>query len=196
MQSLAVSKSSWAQLAQCLFSQQTTGANGQVTVYIDPGEYRVSVNGTDSFKIVGRDDTDFGTSATANLTVGATDSTAGRVYKVGDDVGITFGTNANGEFTRFPDGTMICTRTLASTSQIITAEANLFRTASNPWTYPSTFVGSAPKVSGFVVSGAAYSWVTSGGSDTSISIARWAVMRAGSLAAIPTVTLTATGRWK
>ena len=63
---------------------KTTGANGQVTVYIDPGEYRVSVNGTDSFKIVGRDDTDFGTGATATVTVSTTDITGGRLFRQGD----------------------------------------------------------------------------------------------------------------
>jgi hypothetical protein len=63
---------------------KTTGANGQVTVYIEPAEYRVAVNGVDSFKIVGRDDTEFGTAAIADVTTSTTDSTAGRLTKVGD----------------------------------------------------------------------------------------------------------------
>ena len=68
---------------------KTTGANGQVTVYIDPGEYRVSVNGTNSFKIVGRDDTDFGTAAIADVTTSTTDTTIGRVIRQGDTVSLS-----------------------------------------------------------------------------------------------------------
>ena len=82
-----------------------------------------------------------GTAAQANVTTSRTDATAGRVFKVGDNVGITFGSNSNGEFTRFPDGTMICTKNVGSTDSGISTSS-----------YPSTFI-TAPKTVGTALTG-------------------------------------------
>ena len=63
---------------------KVTGANGQVVVYVEPAEYRVSVNGSDSFKTIAREDSEFGTAATRDITTSKDDTTAGRLTKVGD----------------------------------------------------------------------------------------------------------------
>ena len=57
------------------------------------------------------------------------------------------GSNANGEFVRFADGTLICTRTDLSAPNASTALGSLFRSASIGWTFPSTFIA-APTVTG------------------------------------------------
>jgi len=93
----------------------TTGSDGIARFYADRGYYNVSVfkdGSTVSFPWNNLGDKnlfdDLGTAGLANLTTSSTDATAGRVFKVGDNVGITFGSNSNGSFTRFPDGTQIC----------------------------------------------------------------------------------------
>lgn len=78
-----------------------------------------------------------GTAATADLTNSATDSTAGRVYKVGDNVGIEYGSNANGFYAKLPDGTLIC-RVLSKISSATEVTA---------WTFPYPF-SSQPTVTG------------------------------------------------
>lgn len=50
------------------------------------------------------------------------------------------GSNANGEFVRFADGTQICTRGTLSTANASTASGALFRSADIAWTFPATFV--------------------------------------------------------
>jgi len=79
---------------------------------------------------------DLGTSAVANLTTSPSDATANRVFKVGDNVGITFGSNTNGSFTRWPDGTMICYHNITTSTS---GEVS--------WTFPSAF-DTAPVVTG------------------------------------------------
>jgi hypothetical protein len=49
------------------------------------------------------------------------------------------GSNANGDFVRFADGTLICTRTGLSTPNASTAAGALFRSADVVWTFPSAF---------------------------------------------------------
>lgn len=50
------------------------------------------------------------------------------------------GSNANGEFVRFADGTQICTRGTLSTANASTATGALFRSADIAWTFPAAFV--------------------------------------------------------
>ena len=131
----------------------TTGTDGIARFYAERGYYNVSVfkdGSTVSFPWNNLGDKnlfdDLGTAGLANLTTSATDATAGRVFKVGDNVGITFGTNSNGSFTLFPDGTQVCRQTLAKELFITTTPLssaaqgiNIFRSASVQWTFPSSF---------------------------------------------------------
>ncbi|NTT87281.1 DUF2793 domain-containing protein [Tabrizicola fusiformis] len=120
-----------------------------------------------------------GNAATATLVTGASDTTAGRalvvgagaaqldatLYRKGNILGpvtqsagiptgavIERGSNANGEYLRLADGTLICTGTvaLAAANQ---ATGSIFRgNASATWTFPSEFVA-APYVMGSVTWG-------------------------------------------
>ena len=57
------------------------------------------------------------------------------------------GSNTNGEFVRFADGTQICTRTNLSAPNASTATGALFRSSDVGWTFPIAFAA-APVVTG------------------------------------------------
>jgi hypothetical protein len=79
------------------------------------------------------------------------------------------GSNANGTYIKYADGTMVCHRT--STSPSVTSlslAAPLFVTSSLGFTFPSAFVGSVPSVTPFAASpGAAIVW---GATEGSVSL--------------------------
>lgn len=93
-----------------------------------------------------------GSAATSDATTGPTDVTAGRLVRVGDgyvkasilgavseSAGVPTGaiiqrgSNANGTFVRFADGTQICTATLTMTYASATILTRV-------WTFPATFI--------------------------------------------------------
>jgi hypothetical protein len=51
------------------------------------------------------------------------------------------GSNSNGEYVRFADGTQICTRAVSASLAIDTAFMGGFRSAAQTWTYPAAFTG-------------------------------------------------------
>ncbi|MGU3574544.1 hypothetical protein ACLBWZ_03380 [Brucellaceae bacterium C25G] len=99
------------------------------------------------------------------------------------------GSNANGEFTKFPDGTLICKTNALSVGNFVQS-GSVFRTAEVIWPFPVNFVGAAPSISGNSV-GSSSIWVASttiqavarGFFPTVLATAGW------------TLSLTATGRW-
>lgn len=57
------------------------------------------------------------------------------------------GSNANGEYVRFADGTQICTWSSGSVGPIDTASGNVFRSGAITWSaYPAAFTAVTPKV--------------------------------------------------
>jgi hypothetical protein len=61
--------------------------------------------------------------------------------------GIESGSNANGEYTKFPDGTLICTGKYSKTT-VFSASGNIFTHADGvKQTFPIPFVGQLPKMS-------------------------------------------------
>jgi hypothetical protein len=101
------------------------------------------------------------------------------------------GTNANGEYVRFADGTQICTRTNLSAANASTALGAVFRSADVAWTFPVTFIA-APVVQGDVDD--ADCWLTTSGAPSATTVnvrAIAAVTKAGAL----TLRATAIGRW-
>ena len=109
-----------------------------------------------------------GTAATATVTTSATDTTAERLLRVGaghqqldatlyrrgnilgtvSESGgvptgaiIERGSNANGEFVRFADGTQICWKEIVSDLAINVAFQGGFRSVDVTWTFPATFTG-------------------------------------------------------
>jgi len=188
----------------------TTGSDGIARFYADRGYYNVSVfkdGSTVSFPWNNLGDKnlfdDLGTAGLANLTTSSTDATAGRVFKVGDNVGITFGSNANGSFTRFPDGTQIAHSILIGstlTQTLNTGDTYIIPTAI---TLPSTFVSVESRIASFSGNSGIFQSTTGEGSLASIDWVgginlRWAVRNIGTVNAdrISTANVTTIGRWK
>lgn len=92
------------------------------------------------------------------------------------------GSNANGAYTKFADGTMVCWHTVTtSTSAVVT------------WTYPATFTSGSPKVYATLESATAARFATfSLPQTTSVDISGW--NDAGGRAA-NNVNVLAVGRW-
>lgn len=60
---------------------------------------------------------------------------------------IEAGSNANGDYVKFADGTMIAWGRVVSSGAVDTAVGSIFGSANLTWTFPVAFVGSAPVVS-------------------------------------------------
>jgi hypothetical protein len=102
------------------------------------------------------------------------------------------GTGANGEYTRFADGTLICTRANLSVTNASTASGSLFKSsAAVTWTFPSVF-SVAPVVN--VDCQSAGCWATMAGTPTTTSVALEAMSGVTQAAAL-TLRAMAVGRW-
>lgn len=139
----------------------------------------------------------------------ATDTTAGRVaradyaYSPGNLLGtvsqvagtptgavIERGSNANGDYVRFADGTQICTGIQVLVS-ISTAVGSLFRSAEQTWTFPAAF-SAVPQMTGGRQNNSALYWTSGGASTTTTgSGCAWSYASQTNRG----VTFTAIGRW-
>lgn len=101
------------------------------------------------------------------------------------------GSNANGEYVRYADGTQICTATLGTSQTCETAAGNLWVSASNvTWTFPIAF-SAAPIVSGSV--GTVGRWLgVADPTTTSVDIRQYAAVTS---AVAQNAKVTAIGRW-
>jgi hypothetical protein len=100
------------------------------------------------------------------------------------------GSNANGEFVRFADGTQICTRSGLSAAAVSTALGAVFRSGDVTWTYPAAFAA-APVVSGQAEDIDA--WLTAAlPGTTNVSVR---LLSAVSKTAATALRVTAVGRW-
>lgn len=143
------------------------------------------------------------------VTQGPSDTTAGRVirtedgYVKGSVVGtvseasgiptgaiIEAGSNANGDYTRFADGTQICTSPNIPSGAVNTAVGALFRSASIGWPFPMPF-SSPPAVSG--TTGNAGRWLTLGYASELSTFTR--IISPSPSGASSDARLMAVGRW-
>ncbi|MEO9457541.1 MAG: DUF2793 domain-containing protein [Lentilitoribacter sp.] len=145
----------------------------------------------------------------ASVQSNATDNTPGRLmradygYGPGNVLGIVSevagvpsgsvietGTGGEGVYTRFADGTLICT-SAPITTDVNTVIGALLKSTTQLWTYPSSFV-SAPVVSAGGVDDVSNIWVTAGQADE----LKCSAVAFGHTSAISTTfSLTAIGRW-
>lgn len=103
------------------------------------------------------------------------------------------GSNANGDYVRFADGTQLCTVAGLSSASVDAARGALFRSpASVGWTFPAAF-STAPVLQFGPVSDADC-WIV-GNSAATVTAASVRVMSAVTKPAAVTFGLTATGRW-
>jgi len=105
------------------------------------------------------------------------------------------GSNANGEYVRFADGTQICWHTLTANVAINVAYFGGFRSGGQNWTFPAEFLsGSAPKL--VAMPNAASAFGAASHSAPNATSGPWAVTAVTTQAAASrTVDLIATGRW-
>ncbi|MFN7225331.1 MAG: DUF2793 domain-containing protein [Paracoccaceae bacterium] len=102
------------------------------------------------------------------------------------------GSNANGDYTRFADGTQICSRSGPAVSCQTTQGALFMNATLQAWTYPAAFaIGSIPAVTGNGGSTARFL----GGTASSHTAFNYRVLSAFSDAALVTPSLLAFGRW-
>ena len=106
------------------------------------------------------------------------------------------GSNSNGNWVKFADGTMICRVTKQTNDEIIYPHGVLFRTGSTRWVYPVPFL-TVPDISALPVSGASYIWASVGQSAALNSGCDFGVFSADRRTGVkPFVSVTAIGRWK
>ncbi|WP_435257286.1 DUF2793 domain-containing protein [Thioclava sp. FR2] len=105
------------------------------------------------------------------------------------------GSNANGEYVRFADGTQICTLRTTISLAISTAFLGGFRSAAQTWVFPAAFIGtSLPVITLTPESASAFAGVMTAAPTS--ATASWAVTSVVSqTAANRMVSMTATGRW-
>lgn len=105
--------------------------------------------------------------------------------------GVERGSNANGDWVRFEDGTQICTHLITVTAANVASGA-LWTSNQEDWTFPVAFSTTAGlTVTGAVI--AALRWCNCSGVTTTVgSFRQWA---AASNAATPNARVQAIGRW-
>lgn len=105
------------------------------------------------------------------------------------------GSNANGEYVKYADGTMICKHLMGASGNLDIANAPLYHTPSTIWTFPAVFAVSIPAISVSEIGGVGLTFGGLGTSGTTLSSTSWALWRNFSLAQIPSAGLIAIGRW-
>lgn len=108
---------------------------------------------------------------------------------------IESGTNANGTYIKFADGTLICTSPLLSNGTVTNAAGSVFMTLEITWTFPAIFYP-PPATAGIEVAGVGSCWVvrgTSGGEGGAVS--KYRIVRATAAESTPIAKFIAIGRW-
>lgn len=111
---------------------------------------------------------------------------------------IETGSNANGRYTKFADGTMICTSNLLGSGFINIPMGYLFRTPVVVWIFPATFSGDHEYIAknGAETAGVGSCYVARGdGSSETLASASFYFLRHSAVSAEPAGIFTAIGRW-
>lgn len=106
------------------------------------------------------------------------------------------GSNENGSWMRFNDGTQICYAKREASSQITVAAGPIFRTNSTTWTYPQAFVGSRPMTQYQVTDRMGYTWAGLGASASTITSSTFAAFAPTQVNSVMLVDCLVIGRWK
>lgn len=218
---MKVNKSTETDTASLLFQTGWSGRAEMGTAGADDFAIKVSADGTawntglELDAASGHATLPAGAEITGSLTgtavqQSATDTTAGRLMRADYGFGpgnllgtvsqaagtptgavIERGSNANGEYVRFADGTQICAHSL-TLGAISTSEGALYRSDNLSWTYPAAFVSGSLRAAG--ATGSIHCWTTMGYvGTTSISLIRG--IAATTQAAGTIVSIFALGRW-
>jgi hypothetical protein len=105
------------------------------------------------------------------------------------------GSNANGAFVKFADGTQICTATISETSGVETASGSIFTSPSDlTWTYPNAFTN-LDGLSGVSVRSDRFGGISIRSRTSSSAVYRHWFSASLAAGGTSTAILTATGRW-
>lgn len=105
------------------------------------------------------------------------------------------GSNANGEYVRFADGTQICTRNGLSSAVTFAATGSIFQSGALTWTYPASFAA-APSVSATERGGIGNTWAGLGAvADDVGTECRFSAFKSTGGAGTIAHKLLAVGRW-
>lgn len=119
--------------------------------------------------------------------------TKGRLRYNWDDI-VGQGTNGNGTWIRFYDGTQLCWA-LRSSAGPTKTQGSIYNSGNNSWTYPAAF-SEEPSVLYNVTRGAGNSWAGLGSAASGAASSSFRVFRGASSTATTTVGCLAIGRWK
>ncbi len=103
------------------------------------------------------------------------------------------GSNTNGSYVRFADGTQICTTANAGAAACTTANGSLYSSSAGSWTFPVAFAGTAAEISLNGSASTADRWVCV--SATSTTAATWKQRSATTSSTQIETRLMAIGRW-
>lgn len=109
-------------------------------------------------------------------------------------MGIESGSNANGDWTKFPDGTLICTHEIIVPDTNV-AVGSMYESAAVIWTFPMPFVGNSPTTIGSTTSASLYCNCATMGDNALVS-SNIKNYSARNIWAADNVRVTAIGRWK
>jgi len=106
------------------------------------------------------------------------------------------GSNENGRWTKFADGTMIC-QTRMILGPINASSGTVFQSSNIEWQYPQKFINSEVMLSGFIQYGTAGAWIGSSSTNSNPATGFFRLMSYISTASTDIGTnLVAHGRWK
>ena len=111
---------------------------------------------------------------------------------------IESGSNANGEYTKFTDGTMICSYTLPSAAYAVTTPSgSVYRTASiqPARAYPASFI-TTPKCNSWISGGGGGRWICAETNATSTTWPSYYILGSVSSSTNSPIDFLAIGRWK
>lgn len=104
------------------------------------------------------------------------------------------GSNANGEYVKFADGTMICTGTVSGSVATSIASGSLYYSAALSWSFPAPFAV-APSVSCSPSGASANLWASEVAGSTTTSACAFYIMNTASQTVSVVRRLIAIGRW-
>lgn len=115
------------------------------------------------------------------------------------DAGIVeSGSNANGRYIKYGDGTMVCYKEISMDSWINQAAGNIFMSQDKMWTFPVAYLY-IPDISHSMKYNIPNAWAGLGSGGTSLSattVRVFSYTTNGSANYIPSVSMIAIGRWK
>ena len=181
-----------------VFSVNGTTAFAQF--FAAPGEYRIEANDAVSgFSETWRYQVLSGTAAVADLGLLAGNALAADDINANGDVwgagNVEYGSNANGEYWKYPDGLLICTftATVVSASITFSVDGNFIFDPTLS-TFPNTGYISNPSVETFGLGATAVAWST----GFAINLLNTSIRIICGASAVTNITYgyTATGKWK